>query len=139
MEITFWISFCCYFLVGLVALILGIIYMTRSKFMPYHAKAIGKEWEETESNIRLLILALMRVSGSGMASTGIMMFILLLIPFSKHETWSIFTLPLLGLMIALTALYVTNKIKKNTPASPPVGLSAICLCLIVIGFVFSLF
>ncbi len=138
MSITFWISFCCYFLVGFGSFAFGVVYMTRSEFMPYHAKAIGKRWEETEPNIRLLILALMRVAGSGMVSAGFMCFIVLFIPFRNHETWAIFTLPILGLITVLTALYVTSKVKKNTPASPPVAFSAVCLCLILLGFVLSL-
>ena len=135
---AFWISFSCYFLVGVGSLAFGIIYMTRSEFMPYHAKAIGKEWKETEPNIRFLILMLMRVAGSGMVGAGIMSFILLYIPFRNHETWAIFTLPFLGLIMVLTTLYVTSKVKRNTPASPPVGFNAGCLCLILVGFVLSL-
>lgn len=138
MGITFWISFGCYFLAGLGSFAFGVVYMTRSQFMPYHAKAIEKEWDETEPKIQLLILALMRVAGSGMLSAGVMSFILLIIPFRNHESWAIYTLPILGLMTVLTTLYVTNKVKKNTPASPPVKFNVGCLCLILTGFIFSL-
>ena len=100
-------------------MIFGIVYMTRSEFMPYHSKAIGKDWSDVDPNLQLLLLALMRVAGSGLLTGGILTFILLLIPFRAQETWAIFTLPLLGVITVLTTLYVTNKVKRNTPASPP--------------------
>lgn len=138
MSITFWISFSCYFLVGTVFMIFGIVFMTRSEFMPYHSKVIGKDWNDLEPNLQLLLLGLMRIAGSGFLLIGISNFILLFIPFRAHETWALFTIPIIGGIFLSTLLYVTTKVKRNTPASPPVGLSALGLIMVVAGFVFSM-
>ena len=57
-----------------MTLAFGVIYLTRSQFMPYHSLALDKPWSEVESNTQTLILALMRVAGGGFAATEIAIF-----------------------------------------------------------------
>jgi hypothetical protein len=54
------IAFACHFLALLFMIAGGLIYLLRTQFMPYHAIAAGKSWEQIEPNIRILFLAFMR-------------------------------------------------------------------------------
>lgn len=37
-----WTAFACYLSVAIGAVIIGLMYMSRREFMPYHGQAIGK-------------------------------------------------------------------------------------------------
>ena len=52
-------------IVALVTSILGIIYLARGQFMPYHAEAVAASWEDVPSGYQTLILGLMRLTGAG--------------------------------------------------------------------------
>ena len=65
------ISFISYVLVGLLGFAFAFIYLFRSEFMPYHAVAVGSDWNDIDHGMQILILALMRVSGGGWLATAI--------------------------------------------------------------------
>ena len=80
------ISFTCYAIVAAISLIFGLIYLTRTQFMPYHSLALAKSWFEVEPNTQTLILALMRVAGVGFLATGMTILVLLAIPFQAGNS-----------------------------------------------------
>lgn len=132
------ISFTCYAIVAAISLIFGLIYLTRTQFMPYHSLALAKSWFEVEPNTQTLILALMRVAGVGFLATGMTILVLLAIPFQAGQQWAIYTIPLISLITSLGALYATYLFKSRTPGNPPIKLSVVSIILIITGFVFSL-
>jgi hypothetical protein len=87
--------------------------------------------------MRVLILALMKVSGGGMLATGVAALVLLAIPFRAGEAWSFYAIPLIGLCTSAGSLYATILVKTRTPGSPPIGLASLSLMLIIVGFIFS--
>jgi hypothetical protein len=48
----------------------GIRLLVSTTFLPFHQQAVGAPWGEIPERIRLLILALMRVAGTGAVLTG---------------------------------------------------------------------
>ncbi len=138
MSTTSLISFISYSLVALILIFLGLIYLIKNQFMPYHSEAIGLSWSESEPNLQVLILALMRAVGGGFFATGLTLLILLIIPWRAGNTWSIYAIPLISLSIFLGALYATLLVKTRTSGNPPVKLVFIALTLTVIGFIFSI-
>lgn len=138
MSITQIAAFVCYSLAVLVAFVFSVIYLFRSKFMPYHGDAVELKWEEVDSKHQVLILALMRAAGGGWLSAGISMIFLLIFPFRSGEQWSLFALPLVGLATASAALYATLYVKRNSRANPPVGLVGAAILLLLLGFIFSI-
>ena len=128
----------CYSLVAMIAFIFSAMYLFRSRFMPYHADAVELAWEDVDPKHQVLILALMRVTGGGWLSTGISVIVLLVYPFRSDETWSLFAIPIIGLIMASATLYAVLFIKKNTRANPPVGLVWVAILLLLLGFIFSI-
>ncbi len=85
MKTAFW----CYLLVLLSLGIFGIIYLSRSQFMPYHAIAVGKTWAEVDPSFQILLLALIRAIGGTWIATALAIGLLLFIPFKQGARWAI--------------------------------------------------
>jgi hypothetical protein len=128
----------CYVLSALLLMTFGVMYLTRSKFMPYHQQAIGIPWENLDTRMQTLLLTLMRVSGGGMLAVALSVLVLVLGPFREGNVWAIYALPAIGLASGLPILYATIFVRKRTQTSSPVGISAFGVAIVVLGFVLSL-
>ena len=127
------ITFVCYGLTALIALGFGLIYLTRSQFMPYHRDALQRDWHELDPQIQTLILALMRVAGGGWLAAGIATTWLLWIPLPAGAPWAVNAIPAIGLPIALASLYATRLVRSRTPGNPPMGLAIGAIGLLLLG------
>ncbi len=132
------ISFSCYSITAIVSIIFGIIYLTRSEFMPYHAVALEREWTELDIKTQTLILALMRVAGGGFLATGMAVILLIYLYIKTTEEWIIFIIPTIGFVTSLSSLYATLLVKNRTPGLPPVNLTLLSIGLMLTGFILSL-
>ena len=132
------ISFSCYLVTAIASILFGIIYLTRSKFMPYHAVALGREWTELDIKTQTLILALMRVAGGGFLATGMVVILLMYLYIKTTEGWIIFIIPTIGFVTSLSSLYATLLVKNRTPGLPPVNLTLLSIGLMLTGFILSL-
>jgi hypothetical protein len=128
----------CYALAVLVAMAFGLLYLTRSRFMPYHSDALQLGWDELDSQLQALLLALMRGVGGGWLAVSLSVAFLLLFPFRAGETWARYAIPLVGLAAALPSLYAALYVRSKTPASPPVSLVVVAILLLIVGFFISL-
>ena len=128
----------CYALAVLVAMAFGVVYLTRSRFMPYHGDALQRSWDELDPQLQVLLLALMRAVGGGWLAVSLGVAFLLVFPFRAGETWARYAIPVVGLAAALPTLYSALYVKSRTPASPPVNLVVGAILLLIVGFVASL-
>ena len=138
MPTTLLISFISYGTIALTSILFGLIYLLRDRFMPYHSEALELSWSDLEPNLQILILALMRAVAGGFLATGLVILILLIIPFRAGDMWSIYTIPSISLCNSLGTLYATLLVKTKTPGNPPFILSSIALILTGLGFLFSI-
>ncbi len=138
MSIRMKAGFWCHLLAMLLIGIIGLIYLFRSQFMPYHAIAVGKTWAEVDPAFQILLLALIRAVGGAWIATALAMSILLFIPFRQGIRWARWAVPAIGLVAELPALYVTISVTLNTPATPPWKGVVLIMVLLVAGFILSL-
>ncbi len=138
MSIRMKVGFWCHLLAMLLIGIAGLLYLSRSQFMPYHAIAVGKAWAEVTSPFQILLLALIRVVGGAWIATALAMGILLFIPFRQGMRWARWSVPAIGLVAVLPALYVTLSVTLHTPAAPPWKAVVLSVVLLVAGFILSL-
>ncbi len=138
MSIRMKVGFWCHLLAMLLLGIIGLVYLFRSQFMPYHAIAVGKTWTEIDPAFQILLLALIRVVGGACIATALAMGIVLFIPFRQGMRWARWAIPAIGLVALLPALYATLSVTLNTPASPPWKGVVLIIVLLVAGFVLSL-
>jgi len=130
-TIIFWMT-------TIAGFIFAAMYLFRPEFMPYHEVAIGKPWNEMGEEYRVLIIALMRVSGGGWLATSVGMLLLLLIPHRKGRYWSYIGIPTIGLAALVPTFLATIIVKTHSSAIPPYILAAVLIGLLVITIILSL-
>jgi hypothetical protein len=138
MRIRHKIGFGIYFFVDVMAILEGLRYFLSPKMMPYHAQAIGKNWAELDRGIQIIILALMGVCGAGAITIGLIVLILLFIPFRRGERWVNWTIFLGGIVYSVLCFIVTFKVYLATNASTPWPGWLISMVLYLLGFLLSL-
>jgi hypothetical protein len=126
----------CYALLALLCLAFGLLYLLRPKFMPYHAQALKREWQDLDGALQTLLIALMRTAGGGLLATGLAVGFLLP-ALLQGETWVRYVLPLVGLTAVLPSLYATLLVRQRTGAKTPVAAGAAGAVLTVLGLVLS--
>ena len=129
------IAYLCYGLVGLLGFVFAYIYLFRPEFMPYHADAVGSSWNEMDASIKVLIIALMRVSGGGWLATSLSITLLLVARIKFQKIYFGFALVLVGLGGLIPTLYATLYVRANSPAEPPWMAAAGGILLLVIALV----
>ncbi len=118
--------------------LMGLVYIRRKEFMPYHAIAVGKQWHELGQTEQTMFLASMRIIGSSWIALSIALGIMLRHGFREGELWAVFGVPVVGLAISVPTLLAVLTVKKRTPASPPWPPLALVVFLFAIGLVLSL-
>lgn len=121
-----------YAITASVSLVLGGIYLLRGSFMPYHAVALGRDWEELDLATQTLLKALMEVAAGGWLALGALVLILVAFPIRRGERWARLAAPTALLLFYIPTLLATLSVLQHTPASPPWRLNAVaCLCAVV--------
>ena len=86
-------------IVGVSHIIFGIVYVTASEFMPYHAQALNVDWNMLGENYKTLFLALIRLAGAGGLVAGLVN--LTLVSYLYHRVES----RLIWLLIASSLIF----------------------------------
>ena len=116
--VGFWCNLLSLSIVGVV----GLVYLRRRQFMPYHSVAVGQTWEQASPGYQALVLGLMHAVGGASLCIALLQLVLLLIPFRQGAAWAIWLVPISGLLFAATSLLAMRHVGRNTPAKPPTHL-----------------
>jgi hypothetical protein len=119
---------------AIVSLVLGGIYLFRDSFMPYHAAALGKNWNELEPATQTLLKALMEVAAAGWLALGTLVLLLVAFPIRRGERWARFAAPAALLIFYVPTLLATLSVLNETPASPPWRFNVVACVCAVVGF-----
>ncbi len=120
-----------------VLLLVGLIYMFKSGFMPYHSAAVSLKWVEVDAKFQYLILALMRAIGGLLLSLSLVTFFLQYKFEKTKETWIPGLILSVGLIICVATIYATLIVRLNSPGRPPTFLAVIGIALLYLGFYFN--
>ena len=133
------IAFGCYLLNTLNMAAGGVVYVLTTQFMPFHAIAVGKTWDQIDPAFQVLLLTFIRVIGGGVITVALSMGILLFIPFRQGIRWARWAIPAIGIFYVLMAyLYPLLSVALNTSLTPPWGGAVSSMILVVAGFILSL-
>lgn len=127
----------CYALTAFLLVLGGVIYLSRGQFMPYHAEALGRSWNELASEFQTLWLAAMRVIGAGMLATGTALLILVAIPFRRGRGWADYAIPGIGLVFLVPGISATHMVRSSTPGRPPFGIAVAEAILLLVGLLLT--
>ena len=133
MSVTTIISVICFSTVILIGLLFAGLYLFRRKFMPYHAHAIERSWSELDRELRVLIIALMRVVGGGWLASSLAMSIFMYHYMLNGDLFSSTALVFNGLAVCIPTLIATLIVKNRTKANPPVFAAILAIVLLLAG------
>jgi hypothetical protein len=132
------IGACSNYLAAVLLMIMGVIYLTRSSFMPYHGIALSHEWQDVDPMVRVLILALMRGVSGGLLASSITIIFLQYKFMALKLKWIPKLIIIIGMVLCSTLLYAMLMVKLNTPGHPPLGLILAGAVLLIAGFFLNL-
>ena len=125
------------YLAALMILGVGLTYLFKNSFMPYHGEAISLEWNKVDSSIQFLILALMRAVSGGFIAVAILTAFLQKKFASDKITWIPLLILIGGLIVSLASIYATLIVRFNSLGKPPTLLAIIGIVLLIIGYIFN--
>lgn len=129
------ISFYCFLLTSIFVIIGGLSYLACPTIMPYHKQALGMNWAELNSGLKVLLISSVKGLAAGALNTGIAC--LFMLKFAERQSWSRYCLFILNLFWFLTLLLLALWIKNVTNADTPWPIPAILIIITLIGFIFS--
>ncbi len=118
-----------YLIIGAINIVLGATYFSSKEFLSYHSQAVGAPWQEVNSGLQTVILALMKVAGGGWLVLGFFTVILALAAFKTSSAIARWSLPTGTLIFYSASFAATWGVYQKTGASTPWGQS-----LAMIGF-----
>jgi hypothetical protein len=116
---------------GIGAVVAGVVYLLSSGPMGYHLAAVRMPWDQLDPSVRTLVQALIKTTGGGMLAGGVAMICMWQFAFRARRPWSYFTLPAVGLILYLPALWVTWTVHDLTGAPTPRWLCVFAVALVV--------
>lgn len=129
------IAFILYAVATAATLLIGLVYATRPRVMPYHLEALERPWEDVDPQTQFLLRALLNGGGYYGIAVGLFMVVLLAIPFRAGEMWAGYAIGLIGLVGTLPLAYIVYTVKKNTAGNPPLFVMVVINAILVAGLV----
>ena len=129
------LTFTLYLLASIATILIGLLYASRRRVMPYHLKALETSWEEIDPKYQFMLRALLNGGGYFGLSSGLFMLVLLLIPFRQGELWAGYAIGFIGLIGILPLGLIVRSVKKNTAGNPPLIVMVIVNLLLIGGLI----
>ncbi len=128
-----------YFIVGIISLIMAFKSLFSARFLPFQENAAGKQWDELEKPLKLVILSFLRLSGLGFLIMSILLIIFPIINYFIPNIFYKFSIPFAAL-IYCTGLFIINySLYRNTKADTPWKGSLLAIFIIITGIIISIF
>ena len=131
-------AFICYLSTMVFAIYVGFMYLLKPKFFTYHEWVLGKKWEELDSKLQTLILALMKGIGGAIIALGVAILAMIFFAFLAGEMWAYYTIPAVSLIGWGIWLYIMIFERRKTGARAPLFVPIVGIALILAGFILSL-
>lgn len=114
---------------------MGLIYLFKNSFMPYHRDAVSMQWIELNVETQFLILALMRATAGGYLAVAVMIIVLQRRFSTTPLTWIPICILIPGLIVSFASIYAILLLRFNSPGKPPTLLAIFGIVLLLIGYV----
>ncbi len=126
-----------YFITGIVSFVIGLWFLTARQFFYYHAQATGMKWEQIDGKLQLIILALMKVGGTGYIALSLFLMIFTITgDFEKKRAVKL-SIPGIALFFYCGIFGITFYVHQLTNANTPWVLPLIEIAALVIAMILS--
>jgi len=119
--------------VGLSLLALGVVYLTRVEFMPYHSEAIQTAWSDLNNNYQGLILGGLKAFGGGAFMAGFAIVFMAVASLRKSVRPFMVLLPTVATGSWILLFYATYTVQTSTPGNPPLLLVGLVVAMSVLA------
>lgn len=139
MDIYYWLTLVSYTLAFLIIVTYSVVYLKRSEFLPYHSIAIARTWDEVDWRMKLLIMALIKVTGWAWLAVAIAGFMLLYLLFSSNAEFAQLIMFQVFCLIAVTPpIVIAIYVRRKTDAPTPIHSGSLVVFLTLLGFTFAM-
>jgi hypothetical protein len=118
-----------FLLIGASLLGTGLIYFSRSEFMPYHSQALQAEWSSLSSNYQGLLLGMLKGLAAGQIVAGVATVLMSAMSLRRSARPYVVLLPVVCLGYSLLITYATYVVASRTPGEPPLILGVVAIIL----------
>lgn len=122
-------SVALFVLLGTSSLGMGLIYITRSQFMPYHSQALQIEWSALSPNYQGLLLGMLKGLAAGQIVAGLATLLMAAASLRHSARPYLVLLPVVCLGYSLLLTYAMYVVTSRTPGEPPLGLGVVAVLL----------
>jgi peptidoglycan/LPS O-acetylase OafA/YrhL len=130
-------SLIAFAIIGIYFVLIGVVYLTTSEFMPYHSEAVQTEWADLDGNFQGLFLGFLKGLGTGALIAGFTVISMVVISFRESATPYRFLLPSVSLGYLGLLLYAMYTVKTRTMGNPPIeGTFVVFVVTIIIAACF---
>jgi hypothetical protein len=125
------VSLVLFLLLGFALLGTGIIYFTRSEFMPYHSRAIQTDWSALTPHYQGLLLGMLKGLAAGQIIAGLATVLMSAMSLRGAARPYALLLPVVCLGYSLLITYATFVVASQTPGEPPLVLGVVTVLLAI--------
>ncbi len=119
MNLKLKISLALYIANIFIMTIIGLAFVFKGEFMPFHSDVIETSWQALNTKSQILYLGMMRTEGAGFLASATALSFILFIPFLKFEQWAPWAMTSIGIVEYLPTLLANYHVSSITNASPP--------------------
>jgi hypothetical protein len=132
------ISLVLYLIVGVISLMMAAKIFFSPKFLPFQQEAYGKEWESIDPNLQDVILTILKLSGLGFLTIGIVLIVCPVYLFFIPDTFIRFFIPILSLIFCFGLFIFNYRLFKKTKANTPWKKSLVAIAILILGVLISI-
>jgi hypothetical protein len=128
-----------YVSVGMICLVMAFKCLFSAKILPFHEKAAGKQWDEFEPPVKLVLLSFLRLSGLGFLIMAVLLMFCPIVNYCIPNMFYKYLIPFLALLFCVGLVINNYVLYRRTGADTPWKGSLYAMVVIVAGIVISLF
>ncbi|MGD0710444.1 MAG: hypothetical protein ABR968_04625 [Bacteroidales bacterium] len=138
-EILKMIPVALYIIVGVISLLMAYKNLFAVKFLPFHQKASGRQWNEIEYPLKLVIISLIRLAGLGFLVIAILLLVFPVVNYFEPNTFYKYTIPVIALIYCSGLFIINYVLYSKTKAKTPWKGSLYAMFIIILGIIISIF
>lgn len=118
-----------FLLIGAALLATGLVYFSRTEFMPYHAQAVQADWSSLAPNHQGLLLGMLKGLGAGQIIAGVATLLMATLSLRRSARPYVVLLPVVCVGYSLLITYAMYIVASRTPGDPPLILGVVTILL----------
>lgn len=122
----------------IVMLAIGLAFVFKSEFMPFHGDVIQTTWNNVSPLAQTLYLGMMRTEGAGFLASAVALTFLLWASLKRQEQWLYVAMTTVGIVEYTPSLAANLHVASVTDATPPWALMLTLILSLLVALFLAL-